>query len=68
MKVMLDIKNSPVKGDILIFNGVQFECVSKELFLQKLKGDIFRMTDEITALNNEIKELKHEVNVLKGEE
>ena len=43
MKLVLELKNNPEQGDILVFNGTKFECVSKNKFLEELITDIYNL-------------------------
>ncbi len=55
MKIILNIKNEPKAGDVLIFNGRQWEATSKEkLFLES--------DEKIRFLEDSIAQFKVDVN------
>ena len=58
MKIMIELKNEPKKGDIIYFNGTEFECVSKNLLLVDIRKSILSITDELNELNEKFAELK----------
>ena len=58
MKIMIELKNEPKKGDIIYFNGTEFECVSKNLLLVDIRKAIMYITDELNELNEKFAELK----------
>ena len=58
MKIMIELKNEPKKGDIIYFNGTEVECVSKNLLLVDIRKSILSITDELNELNEKFAELK----------
>ena len=58
MKIMIELKNEPKKGDIIYFNGTELECVSKNLLLVDIRKSILSITDELNELNEKFAELK----------
>ena len=58
MKIMIELKNEPKKGDIIYFNSTEFECVSKNLLLVDIRKSILSITDELNELNEKFAELK----------
>ena len=62
MKIVLEIKNTPQKNDILVYNGSEWECVSKDQFLNRVtlleKG---RKQDNETY-EKELENLKTQIN------
>ena len=58
MKIMIELKNEPKKGDIIYFNGTEFEYVSKNLLLVDIRKAIMSITDELNELNEKFAELK----------
>lgn len=51
----LELKNKPIKGDIMIYNGKEFECITAEEFIKNI-------------VKEELKDIKKEIKVLKGED
>ena len=58
MKIMIELKNEPKKGDIIYFTGTEFECVSKNLLLVDIRKSILSITDELNKLSEKFAELK----------
>ena len=58
MKIMIELKNEPKKGDIIYFNGTECECVSKSLLFVDIRKSILSITDELNELNEKFAELK----------
>ena len=54
-KLVLELKNMPKKGDIMIFDGDNFKCVSKESFLSELNSKINNLDTHINNLEKELK-------------
>lgn len=77
-KIMLELKNEPKKGDMLIFNGKEFECRSKDWIendiLERLKGYeklllTFdnKLNDMIVAVNSKLKDYHDILQVMTKE-
>lgn len=68
MKIVLEIKNKPVKGDILVMEDIDTaKCISKISFLKDVSSSITDLNCEINRLKERISILENEVTVLKGE-
>lgn len=63
MKVVLELKNAPRVGDILICDKDGVKSVSKNIFLSEVNKKLL----EIDELKAEIAGLKEEIKYLKGE-
>lgn len=62
MKIVLEIANEPKKGDLLLFNGKEWEAINKDLLLKHLSDK----TEEVDKSNKqECLELKRSIEVLK---
>ena len=58
MKITIELKNEPKKGDIIYFNGTEFECVSKNLLLVDIRKSILSINNELKELNANLSDLK----------
>lgn len=68
MKLVLELKNKPKKGDVLVFDGKNFECVSSESFLRGLNSELRLLKNRVIILTDDVNGLKEEIKILKGEE
>lgn len=68
MKVVLELKNKPAKDDILIFDGKEFECINKDMFLKNIKKEVFLLEERVRILEQENAVVNKEIKILKGEE
>lgn len=62
MKIVVDIKGELKKGDILIYDGNQFNPVSKKEFLFKTKKELDETKKQIELLKTDINTFKEGVN------
>lgn len=62
MKIVLDVKNTPIKNDLLIFNGKEWECVSKDKVLDLLRNEVKDLQKEVLELKQENDKFKLAVN------
>lgn len=62
MKVILEIKDNPQNGDILIFNGKEWQCKNQDIVIKKLREKINLLEKENVILKNEFEHLKMSVN------
>lgn len=67
MKLVLELKNKPRDGDILIFDKDGFKSVSKSVFLSELLKDIKELKIALNNADNSINKLNNEIKYLKGE-
>lgn len=62
MKIVVDIKNEPRKNDLLIFNGNEFETITKDEILGRVDKEIIEIKKENVELKNDLKSFKEAVN------
>lgn len=62
MKLVLELKNEPLKNDILLYNGSGWECVSKNLFMKEYNKKLADLESKNDELEKELKEFKKQVN------
>lgn len=62
MNIVLELKNKPKDGDILVYDKDGFKSISKSVFLSELSKEI----KELQKLKKEIKEMKDSINILRG--
>lgn len=58
MKITIELKNEPKKGDIIYFNGTEFECISKNSLLVDINKSILSINNELKELNAKFSDLK----------
>jgi hypothetical protein len=68
MKILIDMKNTPKKNDILVFDGKVFECVNKDVILKDLITKNFLLEERVKILEQENEVVNREIRILKGEE
>lgn len=56
MKKLIDIKREPKKGDVLVFDGVDYTPIPKDIFL-----------NEIFILRKDLENVKKELHQIKGQ-
>jgi len=68
MKIVLELKNKPVKGDLLVLddNGTA-KCVSQVTLFKPLTDRITQLEELIASLMDRITQLESDISVLKGE-
>ena len=54
MKIVLELKNKPITGDILIFEKDGFKCIGGKTFLKNLNDDINRIDKLIDNLTDNV--------------
>lgn len=59
-KIVLELKNMPKKGDILVFDGERFEAVSIDTLNAKINSKINETSNRVTKLEENVKVLKGE--------
>lgn len=62
MKIVLEVKNTPKKHDILVYNGSELEFISKDAFLNRvtmLEKDVKEKAEEN---KKELDKLKAQIN------
>ena len=62
MNLTLEIKNQPLKDDILIYNGTQWESVGKSHIVSQLSKRVREQEDELNKLKSDMEILKQGVN------
>lgn len=79
VKIILELKKKPAKGELLIFDGEFFTPITKDTLLKEvndnartiksilLNNDVI-YNNKFEKLNNEIELLKNEIKILKGED
>ena len=67
MKLVLELKNNPEQGDILVFNGTKFECISKNKFLEELITDIYNLNVSVGNINETLTNLDGRLRIQEGE-
>ena len=58
MKIVLDIKGTPKKHSMLIYNGNEWEIINKDQLLK----DVFELQKQIAELRYESEQLKTAIN------
>lgn len=62
MKLVLELKNEPLKNDILLYNGSGWECISKNLFMKEYNKKIADLQADNEALRKELNDFKKGAN------
>lgn len=55
MYFRVELKNKPIKGDVMLYNGKEFECITLEKLVKEY-------------MKEELKKIKDDIKLLKGEE
>ena len=58
MKIVLDIKGTPIKNSMLIYNGKEWETITKE----QVVNEVFELQTQIADLRFEYDNLKKAIN------
>ena len=67
MKIVLELKNKPEKGDILVFDGEKFEAINWNLMVSQLVAKNNELNLAINNIDKTLNELNNEIKYLKGE-
>ena len=68
MNVVLELKNTPKLGDILVCDKDGIKSISKVAFLGDLLKEIKELHIALENADKSINELNKEIRILKGEE
>ena len=68
MKVVLELRNTPKIGDILVCEKDGIKSVSKSIFLGELIKEVRELHIALDNADKTIQELSKEIRILKGEE
>lgn len=69
MKIVIELKNTPKKGDVLVFlDAENVECISQNKFFKTLTNRIKSVENSVSALDERVTALEEDVSVLKGED
>ena len=58
MKIVLDIKGTPIKNSMLIYNGKEWETITKE----QVVNEVYELQTQIADLRFEYDNLKKAIN------
>lgn len=64
--ILIDVKDrfSPVSGNILVFDGKEWECVPKSSFLGDLLRANIELREEVGKLKSELDKSKNDIKTL----
>ncbi len=62
MRIVLELKNEPTKDDVLVYNGNEWECVSKARLLRQVTINAEAIETLKAVYENDIRELKEQIN------
>lgn len=62
MRIVLELKNEPTKDDVLVYNGNEWECVSKTRLLRQVTINADSIETLKAVYENDIRELKEQIN------
>ena len=62
MKIVLELKNTPNKNDILVYNGSEWECISTNQYLSKIVVLEQEQKELKEKYENDIQTLKEKIN------
>lgn len=68
MEQGIKIKNKPLKNDILVYNGTEYENRNLNGILHDLNKSVVELRKSVEMLEIELKNAKNEIKFLKGEE
>ena len=61
-KIVIELKNEPQKSDIICYNGSEWECVSRNQFLNQVELNKREIEKRYNELKSELADLKEKVN------
>lgn len=61
-KLVIETKKTPQKNDILVYNGIEWECISKNEFLANTHKQLGECLAECESLKKDLDSTKKQVN------